>query len=333
MRWLIPLVMTAAACSAAKSSPTTPAVVLTSHLHAINVLDAASVAGVSVTGPELTGGTTDASGGVSIASTTSATFAIDVADSRYVTRNTLVRVPGAEATVSLIPSSFNLTAFNEMYRRDRLQRWTSQPALRIVSNVLDFTSTSDTDFRTTATAEALTPAEIQSVIDDLAYGLPLLTAGTYASFATISTIPVATGDDVTMLVEGSITFARCRGLTAARNSSGLGQWSYRTDDSIAAGMLCVDRDFELSNSSVGGGVRLHELGHALGAQHVTSLDHVLMNPVISVNDVTDWDRSAARIAFQRPPGNRAPDQDPSSFSTNRVGQRVMTVDGCRVRQP
>jgi hypothetical protein len=31
----------------------------------------------------------------------------------------------------------------------------------------------------------------------------------------------------------------------------------------------------------------------------------------------DFDRDAARIAFQRPPGNRTPDVDPTSASINR----------------
>ena len=32
----------------------------------------------------------------------------------------------------------------------------------------------------------------------------------------------------------------------------------------------------------------------------------------------DFDRDSARIAFQRPPGNRTPDVDPSSASINRL---------------
>jgi len=30
-------------------------------------------------------------------------------------------------------------------------------------------------------------------------------------------------------------------------------------------------------------------------------------------DPTDWDRQAARIVYQRPPGNQSPDTDPESM--------------------
>jgi hypothetical protein len=32
----------------------------------------------------------------------------------------------------------------------------------------------------------------------------------------------------------------------------------------------------------------------------------------------DFDRDGSRVAFQRPPGNRSPDNDPDTFSANRM---------------
>ena len=52
----------------------------------------------------------------------------------------------------------------------------------------------------------------------------------------------------------------------------------------------------------------HELGHALGFAHVSATPSVMAATVFS--DVTDFDRQAAAIVFQRPAGNRAPDVDP-----------------------
>jgi hypothetical protein len=208
-----------------------------------------------------------------------------------------------------------------------LPRWTTAPELRIVSNVLDYADDGATH---TALAEALTADEIQSIINDLSAGLPLLTGGTFATFSSISTRTVVAGESVTILNQGQITFARCRGVTAVRNAAGVGQWQYTTDDVVTGGSVCIDRDFERANNPYRRGVRLHEMGHALGAQHVTVRTDVLMNPTISVNDVTTWDQDAAKIAFRRPTGNKSPDRDPATFSTNRLVTRVMTSDGCRV---
>jgi hypothetical protein len=320
------------ACSASKSGgpsegPVSPSVAQTAKLRASDALSGVAVAGAAVSGNGLTGGTTDSTGAVTLSTSTAATYGVDVTASGYVTRNTLLKLPGNDAAVSLIANSFDLAAFNQMFRVSALQRWTSAPTLVIISNVLEYNDAGPTQ---TALAEALTPEEIQSIISDLSYGLPLLTAGHFANFSSISTQTVSAGEAVTLLTTGRITFARCHGVTAARQASGVGQWQFQSDDTVTGGSVCVDRDFELSNNALRRGIRLHEMGHALGSQHVTVKDGVLMNPTITVNDVTTWDRDAAKIAFQRPPGNRSPDRDPATFSTNRLGTRVMTSDGCRV---
>jgi len=338
------LLMVVASCTASKSgsgdgSPTGPSGVQTAKIRALNVLTGATVSGATVSGSGLTGGTTDSAGSLTLTASSSSTYGIDVAGPTFIPRSTLLKVPGADATVSLIPDTLDLPAFNQMFRTTvvnginvdgGLQRWTSQPPLRIISNVVQFNATGPTY---TATSEALTPAEIQSITADLTYGLPQLTGGVFQGFAGVSTQSVAAGEAVTLLTDGRITFARCAGLTAVRQSAGFGQWIFRTDDVVTGGMICIDRDFELSGSTVALAVRLHELGHALGYQHVTVKDHVLMNPTISINDVSEWDRQGTKIAFQRAAGNRTPDKDPSSYTTNSLITRVMTVDGCRVRLP
>ena len=75
--------------------------------------------------------------------------------------------------------------------------------------------------------------------------------------------------------------------------------------------MFLDRDFDHSDNRRRL-LRIHELGHALGYQHVTSRTSV-MNPAIGP-EPTDADRAGAVIAFQRPPGNKSPDIDPSSSS-------------------
>ena len=86
---------------------------------------------------------------------------------------------------------------------------------------------------------------------------------------------------------------------------------------MTAGILMLDRDFDRSGSNFTRSLRAHELGHALGYQHVIARDSV-MNSLARL-EPNDFDRAAARIAFQRPPGNRSPDVDPTSASINRLG--------------
>jgi hypothetical protein len=83
---------------------------------------------------------------------------------------------------------------------------------------------------------------------------------------------------------------------------------------VVGGIVFLDRDFERSGSQFRRSLRVHELGHALGYMHVTLCTSV-MNSSADVMP-NDWDRQSVRIAFQRPPGNRSPDTDPSSYSLN-----------------
>jgi len=56
-------------------------------------------------------------------------------------RQTLVTSPTTErARLSVIPSSFDLTAFDEMFRtaNSRLQRWTTRPALVVIAAVMAY---------------------------------------------------------------------------------------------------------------------------------------------------------------------------------------------------
>nr|MBP6716260.1 hypothetical protein [Acidobacteriota bacterium] len=78
----------------------------------------------------------------------------------------------------------------------------------------------------------------------------------------------------------------------------------------------LDRDFERSGSPFLRSLRTHELGHALGYNHVFALDSV-MNTSARIEPNT-FDLSATRLAFLRQPGNRAPDIDPSGFSVNNL---------------
>jgi hypothetical protein len=74
---------------------------------------------------------------------------------------------------------------------------------------------------------------------------------------------------------------------------------------VRGGVIMLDRDYDLTNSRRRM-TRIHELGHALGYNHVMSRESVMNSP--SLVEPNTWDREAARVAFQREPGSRSPRQ-------------------------
>ena len=134
---------------------------------------------------------------------------------------------------------------------------------------------------------------------------------------------VSQGVRVSLLNADVITVSRVAGLRAATGYEGYGRWRFEPDGRIVAGIVMLDRDFDRSANEFKRSLRAHELGHALGYQHVTARTSVMnAQPRMEPND---FDLAAARIAFQRPPGNRSPDVDPSSASINRRGSATWSA--------
>ena len=231
-----------------------------------------------------------------------------------VTRRTYVHVPGPSLTVSLIPASFNLAAFDEMFRVPILQRWQSVPPLTVEARELQFSDLKAAS--ATTLGGQMTDSEVTSLVDDLTWALPQLTGGTFKTFASVTRQSSPENVSVHLLNDGAITVVRFVGLEDATGFIGLGNWLYLSDGSIAGGAIMLDRDYERRNTALRRAVRAHELGHALGYNHVT-LTSSVMNPV-ATTEPTAFDLAACQIAFQRRPGNRAPDTDPDFLSLNRV---------------
>jgi hypothetical protein len=90
---------------------------------------------------------------------------------------------------------------------------------------------------------------------------------------------------------------------------GYGMWSEQPDGSIVGGAMYLDRAFDRDDNRRRL-LRIHELGHALGYQHVESRTSI-MNPSIGP-EPTEFDRQGAMVAFARPAGNKSPDVDPAA---------------------
>jgi hypothetical protein len=217
--------------------------------------------------------------------------------------------PGEAAKITLIPASFDLTAYDEMMRSasGHLERWTTQPSLVIIGSVMQFTG--DYVEQYSATSETLTDDEVNEMVGHLTEGLSLWTAHTYETFASVSVERHVAGDRVSVYRQGQIVVARYKDLRGLGQTIGYGTWAENAQGAVVGGTVFLDRGFDRDDPRRRL-LRIHELGHGCGYLHVTSRTSV-MNPAIGP-EPTDFDRTAAAIAFQRPVGNVAPDTDPGA---------------------
>ncbi|HYN09277.1 MAG TPA: carboxypeptidase regulatory-like domain-containing protein [Vicinamibacterales bacterium] len=283
---------------------------------AIDAVTQNGVGSLKVDGDGVSGTSCDASGAflVSAAAGSADPRLLIFTGPDLVERRTNVRLPGADLLVSLISGGFDLRAFDEMFRAPQLRRWTSAPPLLIEARSLQFTDVNMMD--AVALDDVMPDAEAASLVSDLTWALPQLTGGSFSNFSNVSRQTAAQGARVNLLNDDVITVSRVVGLTAATGFWGYGRWRFQNDGRVVAGIVMLDRDFDRSGSGFVRSLRAHELGHALGYNHVTARTSV-MNAQART-EPNDFDHDAARIAFQRPPGNRSPDVDPSSASINRV---------------
>jgi len=226
-----------------------------------------------------------------------------------VERETRMTASDGRTRVSMIPAAFDLHAFDEMFRTTnaQLQRWTSRPSLVILGAVMDYRNGSDQSYM--ATGEQLTDDEIDLLKTHLMEGLAFLTGNTYMSFASVEIERPSAGSRINTLRPGQIVVGRYNGIMNLAKTIGYGLWSEQPNGSIAGGAMYLDRNFDHDDNRRRL-LRVHELGHALGYQHVESRTSI-MNPSVGP-EPTDFDRMAALIAFARPVGNKSPDVDPTS---------------------
>lgn len=236
----------------------------------------------------------------------------------FVERQTGVRAPAAGVQLSLIPAALDLTAFNQMFRHApaagaaaALTRWADRPALVIERRVLQFTDVGAASY--TALDETLTSAEVNSIIADMTEGYAHLTNGLLGPFRSVTSRTSDPGAAVSVSEPGNIVVTRQVGLTEKAQFWGYARWSTTADGEVTRGFIILDRDFEKSGSPYRRSLRMHELGHTLGCQHV-SLPFLSVMNSNAQTEPNDFDRSAARIAHLRPLGNRTPDIDPASHA-------------------
>jgi hypothetical protein len=241
--------------------------------------------------------------------------AVTVSSASTIERSTWAVVPGAALSISLMPSSLDLTAFNQMFRGNNgeLHRWTSAPAVVVQRRALRFTNLTDLSYP--VTSAVMPDSEADAIVSDLMWALPQLSANVFPAFASIQRETAAEGETVAAFRRGVVVVAVADGLTAATSYAGYTRWAWNATGEMIDALIVIDRTFDGSSSSYRRTVRAHELGHALGYNHVTARASV-MDPT-ATTEPTPFDRDGARIAFQRPLLNRSPDADPKpAIGTN-----------------
>ena len=308
---LVPLT----ACSKSPTEPSGGSNATILQGQTVNAIDGAAAPNLSVRVGDRSV-TSDGSGFFQLDLGRTGSYAATIRGNGIVDRETRIAGPAADVVrLSLIPSTFDLAAFDQMFRtlNAKLARWTTRPSLVVLGAVMNYRGTGDTY---EATGEQLTEDEIGQMIAHHTEGLALLTGGTYTSFASVDVERPSSGTRVNPLRAGTIVVGRYLGIVSFARTIGYGQWSELADGSINGGATFLDREFD-RNDSRRRLLRIHELGHALGYQHVEARASI-MNPSIGP-EPNDFDRAGAVIAFQRPVGNRSPDTDPPASSAAVTG--------------
>ena len=238
-----------------------------------------------------------------------ATRAVTITSPSTIDRATWAFVSGTVMTLPLMPSSLGLTAFDQMFRGSggALHRWTTAPRIVIQRRVLQFTNVTDTAY--VATASVMSDPDVEALLADLTWALPQLTGSTFSAFADPQVEMAAENDRVAVSRTGIVVVARYQGLTSASTFWGYTRWAWNGAGEMQAGIVMLDQGFETSGSPFRRSLRAHELGHALGYNHVTATASVMSSAART--EPNDFDRGGSRIAFLRPVLNRSPDADPA----------------------
>ncbi len=213
----------------------TPATTIVTSGRAVDALTHAGYGNIVVTPAVGAGVSTDGSGAFTLSASSTTLTPIRVAFNGpgVVSRLTYLKIPGTDVLVSLIPSGFNLPAFDQMFRVPALLRWVTPPPMLVETRALQFTDVAAAD--QIALSDQMSDNETSSLVADLTWALPQMTGGTFGTFASVTTQTSAENASVHLLNSGVITVARVVGLTTATGSWGTAGGSSGQMDRFRAG--------------------------------------------------------------------------------------------------
>ena len=178
--------------------------------------------------------------------------------------------------------------------KGRESRWTERPDLVVLTSVLAFEGGLRNEY--VALPDRLAAKEAEQLASDLGAALEPLTAGVFDAFASVTFESATPRHTVAVVRDRQIVVARFHGLRKSLDAVGYGGRTVRHDGAIASGTVMLDSEYD-HTVGLRRLLRMHELGHALGYNHVASRRSI-MNPTLG-SEVTEFDRRAALIAFRR----------------------------------
>ena len=183
----------------------------------------------------------------------------------------------------------------------RMEWWVTPPELVIVTTVLRYDPTTTSQF--IATSEQISEEDIDAMAGDLEDAVALFTGGRDDHGVVIRREAALPGDLVRTVRSGQIVVARYHGLQATTQHIGLGGRSVRAAGTIRAGSVMLDADYDRGDPRRAL-LRTHELGHALGFNHVNSRPSV-MNPRIGIEPTPEDRETATRAVLAQESAARA----------------------------
>src|SRR5574341_675028 len=207
--WLALVVVVSGCGGSSPTAPSSPGPGSFSGV-TVNALDGQPISGVTVKIGSQTA-VSDASGAFRMENPGSGFLTAILTGPSTVERLTTVTMKSGESLrQSLIPASFDMAAFDEMFRMpgNRLRRWTSAPSLVVLTTVLEYMRGLGAQEEYYATSEQLTDEEIVLLIDQLTEGLGFLTGNTFRAFTSVERESVPAGTKISPLREGKIVVGR-----------------------------------------------------------------------------------------------------------------------------
>src|SRR5262245_22408461 len=218
----------------------------TATARVVGTLTDEPVGGASVTGASIRSTVSDSSGLVILEASVPGRYVVTIAAAQFVTRQTTVSIPDSETRLDLIPRSFDLVAFDQMFRGvtsgGRLIKWPSAPVLVVQQTGLLWADVPDD--RYLAENDQWTDEDVEGLIADLTFGLQTISAGVFPAFSAIRVEQAVPGTMVTVPRAGAIVVARYRLLRGPSGSriGGLGKTDTDAAGVIHGGMIMIDRD-------------------------------------------------------------------------------------------